>query len=72
MKRFFCTKCERVRRVRKLPLQVTTNMVAGAGIVERIGECDWHTLGRMRIARVKVEKPQPVKAVKTTNNRKRA
>ena len=51
MKRFFCTKCERVRRVRRLPVDITENMNAAA-VITRVGQCDWHTMGRMRVERI--------------------
>lgn len=47
MKRFFCTVCKRVRRVRKLPVIVHENMNAAA-VIERFGECDKHSIGNVK------------------------
>ena len=44
MKRFFCTKCQRVRRVRRLPINTSENLIAG-NVISRVGTCDWHMSG---------------------------
>jgi hypothetical protein len=50
MKRFFCTICKRVKRVRRLPITI----VNAENPVERTGKCDYHVTGRV----------QPVKSAK--------
>ena len=48
MKRFFCTRCQKVRRVRKWPMEVAalSNLhgfyVGEHPVAERVGECSWH------------------------------
>ncbi len=49
MKRFFCTTCQRIKRVRTLPDNVKTvydedtgrHVVAGV-VEDRVGTCRWH------------------------------
>ena len=50
MKRFYCTICDKVKRVQKLPY-----IINGADEVlaqDRIGECNWHRMGHVRPVRV--------------------
>jgi len=46
MKRFYCTICKRVKRVRVLPSDVFTAIDQSIPS-DRLGECDWHTTGRI-------------------------
>jgi hypothetical protein len=57
MKRFYCTVCKRVKRVRRIPLNVVS---PNAEIVtERTGECSYHADGYVRRTRV----AKPIKQV---------
>jgi len=51
MKRFFCTVCQRVKRVRSLP-SIIDNPTS-VSLQDRTGQCDYHTSGRPSYARVK-------------------
>jgi hypothetical protein len=42
MKRFFCTICQRPRRVRRLPPDVGENLIHGAQHA-LLGTCVWHS-----------------------------
>jgi hypothetical protein len=41
MKRFFCTICGRVKRVRKYPIDITS--VHSDNVLARVGTCSKHT-----------------------------
>jgi hypothetical protein len=41
MKRFYCSVCKRIKRVRKLPLQIDTPQADK--VSERTGVCNLHT-----------------------------
>ncbi len=50
MKRFYCTVCKRVKRVRRIPASVTTPNAEK--VTERTGECVYHASGyRPRLTR---------------------
>ena len=52
MKRFYCTVCKRIKRVRALPANTQTPLADSPE--NRIGKCDYHTIGRaIRPAKVK-------------------
>ena len=40
MKRFYCTKCKRVKRVQKFPILI--NDAFATLPQDRVGECNWH------------------------------
>jgi hypothetical protein len=42
MKRFFCTECKRVVRVRRLPEGISINTSEAFSPVDRFGTCDFH------------------------------
>jgi hypothetical protein len=46
MKRFYCTECKRVKRVRQYP----TSVIFGSPDIptNRIGHCDYHITGRVK------------------------
>jgi hypothetical protein len=47
MKRFFCTVCKRVKRVRNLPYRIQPQHVDDVVPAARLGECNWHVDGRV-------------------------
>ncbi len=63
MKRFYCTICKQVKRVRSLPvvLDLKSNHL---NPTDRIGECDKHS--RPRIVKFSQVRDQPVFAVTAT------
>lgn len=63
MKRFYCTICKQVKRVRNLPvvLDLQSNHLNPA---DRIGECDKHS--RPRVVKFSQVREQPVFAVAAT------
>lgn len=63
MKRFFCTVCKKVKRVRNVPQIIDTpNAVVPS---DRIGQCDWHSMGRAYM------KSSPKSGIKSTASSKR-
>ena len=40
MKRFYCTICQRVKRVRKYPISVSNKLAED--VMARVGRCDKH------------------------------
>ncbi len=63
MKRFYCTVCEKVRRVRKLPVIIHQNLNEKA-VIDRFGECDKHHTPR--VIKFSQVREQPVFAATTT------
>lgn len=51
MRRFFCTECKKVKRVRRMPSSVATP--EADAVTDRIGQCSFHTetvsRGKVRI-----------------------
>jgi hypothetical protein len=45
MKRFFCTECKKVRRVRNVPRDV--NVIGDGKPHQRLGVCRWHNNQRV-------------------------
>lgn len=68
MKRFYCTICKRVKRVRKLPLSAIPDLIVPTG------ECAWHSysggkshrafMGRDGIPTNPPQRPNPKPAVR--------
>jgi hypothetical protein len=44
MKRFYCTECKRIKRVRNYPSNVKN--VQSTNVTERQGTCNWHYTGK--------------------------
>jgi len=49
MKRFYCTVCKRIKRVRKYPANVVTPNAET--VTNRVGSCSYHTIPRHDTAR---------------------
>jgi hypothetical protein len=66
MKRFFCTACKQVKRVRNLPLEIVTPNAEMP--TNRVGVCDWHRTGVIN-GRAVSSTPKPVnyKKLKSSN-----
>lgn len=68
MKRFWCTRCQRVKRIRRLPKNVIPLTDGDKIIGYSEGTCDYHdhpgtraqAMGRVRRVVVKPVKKQPV------------
>lgn len=43
MKRFFCSICRKVKRTQQWPAQVEN--VTSINVYDRVGECNFHTVG---------------------------
>jgi hypothetical protein len=43
MKRFFCTKCQKMKRVRNYPTSIEN--VDAVNPTDRVGECNRHSIG---------------------------
>jgi hypothetical protein len=59
MKRFFCTKCGKVKRTQEWPTVILFMRADGAFATipeDRIGECNWHTQGHIRPVRKEYER----------------
>ena len=41
MKRFYCTECKKIKRVRVIPLSV--KQPEAEDVMERTGKCKWHS-----------------------------
>lgn len=59
MKRFYCTVCKKMKRVRNTP-RIIENMES-INPDARVGECNYHRFGRVRVMRPRVvSAPKPV------------
>jgi len=67
VKRFYCTVCKGVKRVQQWPNKIQYTELAPK---QRIGECNWHAVGRAKIAAQilsKQPKSSRIKLVKGTS-----
>lgn len=55
MKRFFCTVCKSLKRVQQFPSNISEAYALAPQ--DRIGQCDWHTTGRINGKPVSAWKP---------------
>ena len=46
MKRFYCTVCKKVKRVRRFPVSI--EILISVSPIDRTGECNWHVEGRIK------------------------
>jgi hypothetical protein len=70
MKRFYCTVCNKVKRVQRWPDNVQA--YTSVNVFDRIGECNWHN-GGPRIIRTtgqSYKRVKPVKVVQVSKRRK--
>jgi hypothetical protein len=73
MKRFFCSKCNKVKRVQQWPAMIES--VGSVNVYDRVGECNWHSGYAPRVVRTvgqSFKKVKPVKVVAPVKTRKRA
>lgn len=61
MKRFYCTICRKVKRVQKWPDDVQA--YTSINVFDRMGTCNYHTMGRVVHVSTRVRPSKPAKVV---------
>lgn len=67
MKRFYCTICKRVKRVRKMPTRIQD--ADSIDVTLRVGECNRHNAPKARVVRPAFVKPQVQKTTPQVNRK---
>ena len=63
MRRFYCSRCQKIKHVRVMPSSVKTPQAENPR--DRVGECRWHSIGSPHAFFAAHKQPTPPKQVKT-------